>query len=59
MKKLMLLAIVLAFVIGVTGCHRQKTTQKAAPAATAETATTAAPVSPTTAAPVTHTTPAK
>ncbi|MCL4469130.1 MAG: hypothetical protein M1591_09385 [Deltaproteobacteria bacterium] len=55
MKKLMLLAIVLAFTAGMTGCHKEATEQ-AAPAVTAPTTTTAAPASPTTAAPASPTT---
>ncbi len=52
MKKLMLLAIVLAFTAGMTGCHKEEATEQAAPApaVTAPTTTTAAPATPTTAA---------
>ena len=56
MKKLMLLAIVLAFTAGMTGCHKEEATEQAAPAVTAPTTTTAAPASPTTAAPASPTT---
>ncbi len=51
MKKLMLLAIVLAFTAGMAGCHKEEATEQAAPAVTTQTTTTAAPASPTTAAP--------
>lgn len=58
MKKLMLLAIVLAFTAGMTGCHKEEATEQAAPApaVTTQTTTTAAPASPTTAAPASPTT---
>ena len=52
MKKLVLLALVLAFTAGMTGCHKEEATEQAAPAQ----ATTAAPASPTTAAPASPTT---
>ncbi|MGB9736288.1 MAG: hypothetical protein ACP5QW_00890 [bacterium] len=56
MKKLALLAIVLAFTVGMTGCHKEEATEQAAPAVTTQTSTTAAPASPTTAEPATPTT---
>lgn len=57
MKKLMLLAIVLAFTAGMTGCHKEEATEQAAPAVTAPAApTAAAPATPTTAAPASPTT---
>ncbi|MCL4557601.1 MAG: hypothetical protein M1491_03055 [Deltaproteobacteria bacterium] len=49
MKKLMLLAIVLAFTAGMTGCHKEEATEQAAPPVKTQ---AVAPVSPTTAAPV-------
>lgn len=49
MKKWIVLAIVLAFAVGMTGCHKEEAAQQAAPAVTTPAPVKAAPVTPTTA----------
>lgn len=56
MKKLALLAIVLAFTVGMSSCHKEEATEQAAPAVSTQTTTSAAPATPTTAAPASPTT---
>ncbi|MCL4478000.1 MAG: hypothetical protein M1381_02710 [Deltaproteobacteria bacterium] len=59
MKRLMVLALVLAFGVAMTGCHKEEATQPSAPAVETVTPTAAQPASPTAAQPASPTTPAK